>query len=873
MAQVTLATAELVRFGVMSQPLAGIRVVEFAQGIAGPYTGKLFADYGADVVKVEPAEGDRSRRLGPFPTTGPDPEQSALFLHLNTNKRSVVADPGDPLVEQLLAGADLVIQSEPVPDPATLRARFPRLVVLTVTAFGLDGPYAGYKGEEIVHYAFGGPMASTGNPDREPLRLGGDLGQYQCGSVGATAAMAALRMAAQSGQGTHIDLANTETQVCSIDRRMAYLLYGSYRRSNTLRSGGYKIMPFPIGVRPTLDGHIQVSTLLNWIPRMLRVMETPEMSAIYAEPGWITDPETPERVDAQVLMWALGRTRQEAMEQAQTGGWPITAINRPIDLLHDAHFAERGFFVPVDHPVAGTVRQPGPPIRIADGWALRRPAPLLGQHTAELAAELAAGRAGTVAVPHGTAGVPSASVPSGTNRNAGTAPVTVPSGTIEPGSGAPGERRLPLEGIRVLDLTVVWAGPYATMFLGDLGADVIRVDNPWVFPSATRGVMPRPPKAMLSEGDGIFAAYPDGEPGERPWNRLGLFNSHARNKRSITLDLRKDSGREAFLQVAEHCDVLVENNSVDLLEKLGIDWEALHARNPRLILLRMPSTGRTGPYRNYLGFGVNFEGLCGLTALRGYPDLDRSESENVYHMDAASGSAGAFAVLTALRRRDERGVGELVELSQSENMLAHIGEFLIDAERTGAEHGSIGNRHRVRAPQGCYPCTGEDAWAVISVGSDEEWAGLGRAAGSPPWATDPRFATVEGRRAQHDELDELISDWTRGLDHYTVFTRCQAEGVPAAPVLHDLEALVDPHLRARGMFAPNTCADTGTHDYPTHAWHWDGPQLRFEHLPVMGGDNESIFKGLLGYSEKDYGRLDAEGHLSTWYLGPDGAPL
>jgi len=822
----------------MTQPLAGIRVVEFAQGIAGSYTGKLFADYGADVVKVEPPEGDRTRRLGPFPASGPDPEHSALFLHLNTNKRSVVAGPDSDLVRRLLARADLVIQHEPVPDPAELRRRFPRLVVLTVTSFGLTGPYAGYKGEEIVHYAFGGPMASTGSPDREPLRLGGDLGQYQCGTVGAVAAMAAVQMAARSGLGTHIDLANTETQVCSIDRRMAYLLHGAYRRSNTLRSGGYKVAPFPIGVRPTLDGHVQVSTLMNWIPRMLAVLDDPEMSAIYADPGWLMKPETPELVDARTLMWTLGRTRQEAMEEAQAGGWPVTAINRPLDVLGDAHFADRGYFNDVEHPAAGPIRQPGAPFRVDDGWSLRRPAPLLGEHTAEVTGEVA-----------------------DELDTATTAPAVA------------GERRLPLEGIRVLDLTVVWAGPYATMFLGDLGADVIRVDNPWVFPSATRGVMPRPPKAMLTEGDGIFSAYPDGEPGDRPWNRLGLFNSHARNKRSVTLDLRRDSGREAFLQLAETCDVMVENNSVDLLSKLGIDWDALHARNPRLVLLRMPSMGLSGPYRAYLGFGVNFEAVCGLTALRGYPDVDRSESENVYHMDAASGAAGAFAVLTALHRRERTGVGELVELAQSENMLGHIGEYLIDAGRTGAEHDSLGNRHRTRAPQGCYPCVGDDAWAVISVGDDDEWAGLGAAAGSPGWATDPRFATAEGRRTHHDELDTLLAAWTATLTPDEVFHRCQANGVPAAPVLHDTEAFDDPHLRARGMFAPNSCPDTGTHEYPTHAWHWDGPALRFGPLPIMGGDNEAVLKGLLGLDEAAYAALDAEGHLSTSYLAPDGTPL
>ena len=821
----------------MTQPLAGIRVVELAEGIAGPYAGKFFADYGADVVKVEPPLGDRTRRLGPFPTSGPDPEQSALFLHLNTNKRSVVGEPSDPIVGRLLQWADLVIQSSPQRDPAQLRLAHPSLVVLTITPFGLTGPYAGFAGEEIVHYAFGGPMASTGNPGREPLKLGGDLGQYQCGTLGAVAALGALRTAAQSGIGSSIDLALTEAQLCSIDRRMAYLLYASYRGANTRRLGGYQQRAFPIGVRPTLDGHIQVSTLLNWIPRMLRVMDNPEMTAIYDNPSWLVDPAVPEQVDAQLLMWGLSRTRQEAMEQAQAGGWPVTAINRPVDVLTDKHFAARGFFAEVDHPAAGTIRQPGPAFRLEDGWALRQPAPLLGQHAAEVAAELAAG-----------------SPP-----------------RHRPGSTA--EAKLPLDGIRVLDLTVVWAGPYATLLLGDLGADIIRVDNPWVFPSATRGMMPRPPKTMLTEGDGIFAAYPDGEPGERPWNRLGLFNSHARNKRSVTLDLRKESGREAFLRVAERCDVLVENNSVDLLEKLGVGVEALQSRNPRLIVVRMPSVGRTGPYREYLGFGVNFEGLCGLTALRGYPDLDPTEGENVYHMDAASGSAAAFAVLAALRRRDDTGVGEVVELSQAENMLNHIGEFLIDADRTGAEHRTLGNRHRVRAPQGCYRCVGDDAWAVISVGSDEEWAGLSRAAGSPAWASEARFATEAGRRANHDELDVLIGAWTAALTDYDVFRQCQAEGVPSAPVLHDLDALADPHLRSRGMFRINHCPDTGSHEYPAHGWHWDGPPLRFDPLPVLGGDNEAVFKGLLGYSDADYERLEADGHLSTWYLGADGQRL
>ena len=824
----------------MSQPLSGVRVVELAQGIAGPYAGKLLADFGADVVKVEPPGGDRSRQVGPFPTdgTGTRPETGALFLHLNTNKRSVVASPDDALVDQLVAGADIVIQCEPRPDPAELRERHPALVVLTVTSFGLTGPYAGYQGEEIVHIAYGGPMSATGSPEREPLKMGADIGQYQCGSVAAVAALAALARAEHTGEGAHIDLANTETQVASIDRRMTYLLYGAYRNQNVERSGGYALGPLPNGCRPAADGHVQVSTLINWIPRMLSVIDEADLSALYDDPLWILSETLPDEADAHLLGWTVSRPRQEAMEEAQAEGWPVTTVNRPVDVLADPHFTERGFFVEVDHPVAGPLRQAGPPIRMDEGWALRRPAPILGQHEAEIRAELAA------------------------------APSPAPPTSVPTADGD----RLPLDGIRVLDMTVVWAGPYATCILGDLGADIVRVDNPYIFPSATRGVMPRPPAELVAEIGGIFGGYPDADPGDRPWNRKALFNAHARNKRSITLDLRKDLGRETFLRLIDHCDVMIENNSVDLLGKLGIDWDTLHARNDQLILLRMPSAGLDGPYRDYLGFGVNFEALCGLGAIRGYADGDLSENESVFHMDAASGSAGALATLLALRRRAETGRGELIELSQSENMLNHIGELLLQAARTGVEHQPLGNRHPTRAPQGCYPCQGEDAWAVISAG-EAEWEGLVAAMGQPSLATDARFATAADRQANHDALDELIAAWTATRTPREVFTTCQEHGVPAAPVLHELETFDDPHLQARGMFRPNGNADTGTHLHPGHLWRWDGPDLRWGPLPVLGGDNEDVLRHLVGLTAEEYAALDAEGHLSLDYLGPDGQPL
>ena len=814
------------------QPLNGIRIIELAQGIAGPWAGRLLAGYGADVIKVEPPEGDRSRTLGPFPSDGTHPETGAVHLHVNTGKRSIVGQVGDPLVDRLIASADAVVQSDVDLDPETVEKEHPGLALVTVTSFGLTGRYAGRRGEEIVHYAMGGPMSASGAPEREPLKMGGDLGQYQCGTIAATAVLASLLAAKRIGRGINVDLSNVDTQIMSIDRRMTYLLYCAYRGENVPRSGGYTTSIFPGGCRPTLDGHVQISTLMNWLPRMVAIMDDPEMAALYDDPAWILNESLPELADSRLLNWSLQRHKQQAMEEGQAGNWPVTAVNRPVDLLTDPHFEDRDFFAEINQTIAGPTMQPGAPIRMADGWTVNRPAPTIGEHQGELEDE-------------------------------------------KPNARTPREQvddKLPLEGIRVLDMTVVWAGPYATQILGDLGADVVRVDNPWIFPTATRGIFPRPTKEMVADIGGIAGAYPDADPGERPWNRFGLFNVHARNKRSVTLDLRQERGRETFLRLVDVSDVMIENNSVELMDRLGIGWDELHARNPQLIMIRMPSVGLEGPYRSFLGFGVNFEALCGLGAIRGYRDADLSENEAVFHMDAASGSAGAFAALMALQRRDTTGVGELVEVSQCENMLNHIGEFLVDAARTGAVHQPLGNRHRMHAPQGCYPCLGDDQWAVISVTSDEEWSALVELLDSPDWAVDTELDHVEGRQARHDEIDEHLTVWTSAHTAEQIFDLCQQAGVPAAPVLHEEEALAEPHFRERGLFAPNGNSETGTHDYPTHLWRWTGPALRFESLPVLGGDNENIFKDLLGMTDSEYDALVEEGHISFDYLQPDGTP-
>lgn len=834
------------------QTLDGIRVLELAQGVAGPYCGKLFADFGAEVVKLEPPGGDPQRQAVVVPGDRPDLEQGAAFLHLNTNKRSIVADPEAPegvnLIRRLVASSDLVIESYA---PGTLdgwglgfealREVQPSLVLASVTAFGQTGPYADYVGEEIVHYAMGGPMYATGLVEREPVKLGGNIIQMQCGNMAATAALAALMTArGDGGEAIHVDISNFETQAGSIDRRLAFLLGYSYNGVNAPREATQRISPAPMGVYPVLDGYVQIITIPAWVPRMLATIDDPDLRKAYENPAWIFDPTTHEVTDGVLYPWLLERTKQEAMEAAQAHSWPLTALNSPADVIADGHFRERGFMVEVDHPAAGRIRQPGAPFRMAGGWALRRPAPLLDEHRDEVLAELA--RAASVRTATGAR-----------KKKEGT--------------------RLPLEGVRVLDLTVVWAGPYTTMLLADLGAEVIRVDNPWLFPSSTKGFAPRVSKEMAEMLGPLMAAFPDRDPGERPWNRHAMFNCHARGKKIVTLDLRSELGRETFLRLVDCSDVLVENNAARTVEKLGIDWDTLHARNPRFTLLRMPPMGVSGRYRDYVGFGAHFEALSGLTAIRGYADADPTSTTSVFHMDPASGATGAFAVMLAMLRREQTGEGSFIEFAQAENMINHIGEYFLDAARTDRHHEPIGNRHATRAPQGCYPCEGEPAWVVVSVGSDTEWAGLRAAMGDPAWASDERFDSAEGRRAHHDEIDEGIVTWTKGVGALDVFQRCQQAGVPAGPVLRESDVFVDPHLRARGFFRTNSSDDCGTHDYPAHLWHWTGPEMAWGEVPCMGAANEEVYKGIVGMSDEEYAALEADGHIATGYLNPDGTSV
>ena len=407
-----------------------------------------------------------------------------------------------------------------------------------------------------------------------------------------------------------------------------------------------------------------------------------------------------------------------------------------------------------------------------------------------------------------------------------------------------------LGGLRILDLSQVAAGPYATMFLGFMGAEVIKIE------SLSRMDINRG-KARPSPDD--LRVYPNGDPGEHPWNTTAHHVHRNINKRSLTLDLSAKRGKELFLELAKVCDVLVENYRGSVMDRLGLGYDVVSRINPGLIYMKISSQGANGPEANYGSLGSTLEQTAGLASITGYDD-GLPLMTNLVYPDPVVGILSFGALMTALRRRLKTGSGCLVDLSQREVTTMLLGEAILDFSVTGRIAGTMGNRHRDMAPQGVYPCSGEDMWVAISVSSDEEWESLCRVMGQPHLASDSRFADPKSRRNNHDDIDLVISTWTETQDHYQVMYLLQAQGVPAAPVLKGGEVIDDPHLESRGFWDVVNHPEAGTYKQVTTPWLLsNSPRATSTPAPGLGEHNYQVLSGLLGLSKSEIDTLAQKG--------------
>jgi crotonobetainyl-CoA:carnitine CoA-transferase CaiB-like acyl-CoA transferase len=432
---------------------------------------------------------------------------------------------------------------------------------------------------------------------------------------------------------------------------------------------------------------------------------------------------------------------------------------------------------------------------------------------------------------------------------------------------------LPLEGIRAVCITAVWAGPFVSELLADWGCEVIRVESTQRRQLQTRGWNLRFPKgtnAKTEDGAPWPWGYPNGEPGERPWNRFSWFNAHNRNKLSMTIDLTKPKGMDILQRLVKVSDLFIENNAPDTMDSLGITYEWLKEAKPDIIMIRMPAFGLSGPYRNYRSFGSGPETTIGFTWLRGYPDLDKSISTTtVAHGDAVGGANAALAALMALHYRRRTGKGQFIEVAQVDGFIPQLGEAIMDYTMNGRVQDTLGNRDfHGAAPCGNYRCKGEDRWVSITVRNDEEWEGFCRALGNPEWTRQEKFSTALNRYKNQDDLDKWVESWTSELDHYDVMSLLQKEGVAAAPIIDGAESYTDPHLRQIGVLEEVTHPEAGTYIYPGIGWRQlRTPNCIRRYACRLGEDNEYVYKELLGVSEEEYAELEQEGHI-----GMDFAP-
>lgn len=805
-------------------PLEGLRVVDLSDGVAGAYGARLLAGWGATVVKVEPPGGDPTRRLGPGAPPA-DPDASILFSYLNTGKKGVVCDPGAEGgrndILRLCRWADLVVESGAPGEWASrgvdfdaLRRERPALVVCSVTPFGQDGPRAGWRTTALTAFAPGGQMSLCGDDDKPPLKTAGFQAEYQGGLHVFSAAMVALVGARRSGRGDHIDLSLQEVQAACLENAGPVAMV---RETDAARTGNQLRAIW--GMYPSADGYIGVNAMARQTAAVYRVIGQPQLAEDPAFMNLLANPEMNHLVEALIGEWASQRTSRQIYDESGRHRAPMSVVASPRELLDSEALRQSHFWQEIDHPRLGRHVTPGLPFDLdGDGGCVTR-APLLGEHTLEMLAALPLG--------------------------ADTAPT--------------GEPRPLLDGVRVLDLSQVWAGPYAARFLADMGADVIHIEGP-AFPDAVRGV-----------GRG-------GDP--EAHNKSVYFNEYNRNKRGLVLDLHRPEGIAAFKRLVPHADVVLENWSVGVAERLGIGYDDLRALNPGIVFVQMPAFGKTGPEAERVGFGPSIEQMGGLVSLQGYEGGPPHRS-GISYGDPNAGIVAAGAAALALFRREHTGGGGHVVVRQRDNLAGMVGEYMV-AESLGVEiPPRMGNRDPLFAPQGVYRCKDDDDgrvigdimgeevgrvfdnWIAISVDSDASWAALVQTIGDARLRA-PGMASVEGRRAHHDVIDQTITDWTRARDAAEAAATLQAAGVSAAPVLSPLQVVQDPHLNARGTFPTVDHPVAGVHRTMRPVWRLrDRPFTGAKAAPAFGQHNREVLAELGGYSDAELDWMEAEGVLAT----------
>lgn len=843
--------------------LAGIRVVEIADE-RGEYVGLMLASLGAEVVKVEPPGGERTRRIGPYLDDVPDPERSLHFWAYNRGKHSVVLDARATTDRQtlidLIGSADVLLDATDTPIPgllgleqAALLERFPDLIHARCTDFGDSGPWAAFKGSDLVHLALGGPVMNCGY-DPEPD------GRYDLPPVApqlwhsysiageqlVMAIVAALVYRDRGGGGQYLSCAiheavakNTELDLMNWVMRRAPLHRQTARHAAEVGSIAPTIVQ-------TKDGRWFNMSLLG-VADHERLREFLERYGVPNEietapgavgtgrsiPGSGGDPAAAARASD-----ALGRLARKftyerfPWREAQEAGLIITPLRKPHENATDEHWLARGTFAAIEHP--DLQRRFDYPVRkwisTATDWQVGDCAPRVGQHDASI---LGGARSATPA-----------------------RVVVVPA---DPPRPSPRGKPLPLDGIRILDFTWFLASAGATRFLAALGAECLKVEwkgNPDTRVGAMAPVGGRAARAIATEP---LQGVTDSDMG-------GQFNNKNAGKRGISLNVRDPRGLELARRLTAISDVVAEGFSPGVMERWGLGYDALRSIRPEVIYAQQSGMGTLGTYGKLRAVGPAAAALAGTSEMSGFAEPSLPAGWGYSYLDWVGAYSFASAILAAIYHRDRTGEGQWIDASQCESGMFLTAVPVLDWSANGRTWGRVSNRspYKPAAPHGIYRAAGVDRWVAIACFTEVEWTALAGLI-DEPWTRSPSFESLSGRLANHDELDRELDRWTSAHDPYQLMYELQALGVPAGvcqtaedrcdndPQLQHFEWLTEVTGTKIGRWPVAEMPVKMSETPPYIGGYVD------RGAPIYGEDNDYVFGELLGLSSADRASLVEDG--------------
>ena len=796
--------------------LEGYRALDLTDR-KGQLCGRFLADLGVEVVKIEPPGGDRVRTAPPFAG-----ETSLAFAHLNANKRTLELDLRLPehrdRLRALAAEADILIESGAPGRLAGLELGYerlreinPALIMASVTGFGQWGPYSNLAYNDLVVFAMCGLMSISGDPDGPPCAPPETQAYYFGSLVAALGIVATLHRRERTGAGDWIDVSMQEALAT---QEHMIRLYANEQEVH-IRAGSQHQHVAPARIFPCRDGYVYLYVSRQHWQRFLEIW--PDHSEAFDAPEYLNN--LFRRTRADIINPAVNDfTRRYSMDELtrrlQSNRIPCLPVNRPLGFLRDPHVEGRRFVQEVAYP---------------DGTALIQPAlPCLfsGSRPAVMAPRPVA--------PDGPDIWPPVRNADAVEGN-GAASAAADAGDMN----ADGQG-LPLEGMRVLSFDHVLAGPFGMMLLADLGAEVVKVES---------GKGGLDPFRFFGAGD---------DPNASP--RFLEFN---RNKRSVTVNLKHPEGPGLIRELAQRCDLVLDNFATRVMPGLGLDYDHLVEQKPDIVTLRMPGLGATGPRKDSLTLGTIITGFTGFTWLwNESAEVDPPVGSGTVLPDYVSGVMAAILSVAATLYRRRTGQGLDMDLAQAEAAAFLIGAAMMQAANTDTEPVPVGNRSPYHAPYGIYACKGEDRWCVIATEDEAQWRRLAEAIGRPQLGDDARFRSPADRIRNRDELNALVEDWTRARDAHDVMKRLQENGIPCGAVQNGADLVNDPHLQARGFL--------GTHDNPRFG-RITLPCLpiRFARtamaqdwvFPELGRDTDRTLRDVLGYDEARIRQLRDDGVL------------